>query len=55
MSLPPSSSARKEDGPRPQGSLNGADEAAIFGEDGPRPMHSCSIKDPDEGVKSRPY
>ena len=42
-------------GPRPQGLLNGSDEAATFGEDGPRPVRSGSLKDPDEAVKSRPY
>ena len=53
MSLPPSAAARKEDGPRPQG-LNVSDEA-YNGEDGPRPMHSDSLKDLDETVKSNPY
>ena len=53
MSLLPSAAARKEDGPKPQG-LNESDEADN-GEDGPRPMHSDSLKDLDEAVKSRPY
>ena len=53
MSLPPSAAARKEDGPKPQG-LNVSDEADN-GEDGPRPMHSDSLKDLYEAVKSRPY
>ena len=53
MSLPPSAAARKEDGPKLQG-LNVSDEADN-GEDGPRPMHSDSLNDLDEAVKSRPY
>ena len=53
MSLPPSAAARKVDGPKPQG-LNVSDEADN-GEDGPWPMHSGSLKDPDETMKSRPY
>ena len=54
MSLLPSAAARKGDGTRPQGLLNGSDEADNR-EDGPRPMHSGLLKDLDEAVKSRPY